>query len=167
MALSIWLRSGITDAVTVNGLLDPIDRANAIERVRDGEASLLYISPEMLRSKTIEKILLSRDVVRFVIDEAHCFSAWGQDFRVDYMHIGKFIREYQKKKQCFEPIPVSCFTATAKQKVVQDICDYFRRELGTELYRFASSASRTNLHYSVLYAETDDNKYSLLRNLVQ
>ena len=157
---------GITDAVTVNGLLDPIDRANAIERVRDGEASLLYISPEMLRSKTIEKILLSRDVVRFVIDEAHCFSAWGQDFRVDYMHIGKFIREYQKKKQCFEPIPVSCFTATAKQKVVQDICDYFRRELGTELYRFASSASRTNLHYSVLYAETDDNKYSLLRNLV-
>ncbi len=157
---------GIPDAVTINGLLDPIERANAIERVRDGEASLLYISPEMLRSKTIEKILLSRTVVRFVIDEAHCFSAWGHDFRVDYMYIGRFIREYRKKKQSFEPIPVSCFTATAKQKVIQDICDYFRRELGIELALFASSASRTNLHYSVLYAETDDAKYSLLRNLV-
>ena len=89
---------GITDAVTINGLLDPITRALAIQRVRDGEASLLYISPEMLRSKTIGRILLARHIVRFVIDEAHCFSSWGQDFRVDYLYIGKFIREYQQKK---------------------------------------------------------------------
>ena len=45
---------GITDAVTINGLLDPISRAEAINRVMDGDASLLYISPEMLRSKTID-----------------------------------------------------------------------------------------------------------------
>lgn len=81
---------GITEAVTINGLLDPITRALAIQRVQDGEASLLYISPEMLRSKTVEKILMARHVVRFVIDEAHCFSSWGQDFRVDYLYIGKF-----------------------------------------------------------------------------
>ena len=62
---------GITDAVTINGLLDPITRALAIQRVQDGDASLLYISPELLRSKTIEKILLARHVVRFVIDEIH------------------------------------------------------------------------------------------------
>ena len=62
---------GITDAVTINGLLDPISRSLAIQRVLDGEASLLYIAPESLRSKTIEKILLARHVVRFVIDEAH------------------------------------------------------------------------------------------------
>ena len=66
---------GITDAVTINGLLNPIERADAIERVASGEASLLYIAPEMLRSKTIERILLARHVMRFVIDEAHCFSA--------------------------------------------------------------------------------------------
>lgn len=157
---------GIADAVTINGLLDPISRASAIERVRDGEASLLYIAPEMLRSKTIEKILMARRVVRFVIDEAHCFSSWGQDFRVDYMYIGKFIREYQKKKGYGEAIPVSCFTATAKQKVVQDICDYFKNELNIDLALYASAASRTNLRYSVIHAETDDDKYNKLRALI-
>ena len=114
---------GLTDAVTINGLLDPISRSLAIERVQSGDASLLYISPEMLRSNTIERILLARHVVRFVIDEAHCFSAWGQDFRVDYMYIGKFIKKYQERKRGGCVVPVSCFTATAKQKVVQDICD--------------------------------------------
>lgn len=157
---------GITEAVTINGLLDPISRSHAIERVLDGGASLLYIAPEMLRSKTIEKILLARHVVRFVIDEAHCFSSWGQDFRVDYLYIGKFIREYQKKKGIKEAIPVSCFTATAKQKVIQDICDYFKQTLDLELQLFASTASRTNLHYSVIHADSDEEKYAKLRSLV-
>lgn len=157
---------GITDAVTINGLLDPITRALSIQRVQDGGASLLYLSPEMLRSKTIEKILIARHVVRFVIDEAHCFSSWGQDFRVDYLYIGKFIREYQRKKTCKDPIPVSCFTATAKQKVVQDICDYFKKTLNVDLELFTSTASRTNLHYSVIHAENDDDKYLKLRDLV-
>ena len=157
---------GITDAVTINGLLDPITRALAIQRVHDGEASLLYISPETLRSKTIERILMARHVVRFVIDEAHCFSSWGQDFRVDYLYIGKFIKEYQLKKGCKDPIPVSCFTATAKQKVVQDICDYFKQTLNLDLELFASTASRTNLHYSVIHSETDEDKYLKLRELI-
>lgn len=157
---------GITDAVTINGLLDPITRSLAIQRVLDGDASLLYIAPEMLRSNTIERILLARHVVRFVIDEAHCFSSWGQDFRVDYLYIGKFIRQYQEKKRLASPIPVSCFTATAKQKVVQDICDYFQETLGLKLELFASNASRTNLRYSVIHADTDDDKYQKLRGLI-
>ncbi|MDE6150966.1 MAG: RecQ family ATP-dependent DNA helicase, partial [Prevotella sp.] len=157
---------GITDAVTINGLLDPISRSEAIQRVMNGDASLLYIAPEMLRSKTIEKVLQTRHVVRFVIDEAHCFSSWGQDFRVDYLYIGKFISQYQKNKKCREPIPISCFTATAKQKVVQDICDYFKQSLNLDLQIFASSATRTNLHYSVIHADTDEDKYMKLRSLI-
>lgn len=157
---------GITDAVTINGLLDPITRALSIQRVMDGDASLLYIAPEMLRSKTIEKILMTRNVVRFVIDEAHCFSSWGQDFRVDYLYIGKFIKDYQEKKGCKHPIPVSCFTATAKQKVIQDICDYFKQTLNLDFKIFASSASRTNLRYSVIHAETDEDKYIKLRQII-
>lgn len=167
---------GFTNAVTINGLLDPISRSLAIERVQSGDATLLYIAPEMLRSKTIERILMARHVVRFVIDEAHCFSAWGQDFRVDYLYIGKFIKEYQERKFGKDAmarnhgqtlIPISCFTATAKQKVVQDICDYFKLWLGTDLQLFASSASRTNLHYSVIHVDSDGNKYNLLRSLVE
>lgn len=157
---------GITDAVTINGMLDPITRSMSIQRVQDGEASLLYISPEMLRSKTIERILMNRYVVRFVIDEAHCFSSWGQDFRVDYLYIGKFIKKYQQTKNCKDPIPVSCFTATAKQKVIQDICDYFKQTLDLNLELFASTASRTNLHYSVIHVEGDNDKYLKLRELV-
>ena len=157
---------GITEAVTINGLLDPISRANAFERVADGSASILYIAPEMLRSKTIERLLLCRNVVRFVIDEAHCFSAWGHDFRVDYLYIGDFIRKLQEKKSNHMAIPVSCFTATAKQKVISDIRDYFQKKLGLTLELFASSAERTNLRYSVIYAETEDDKYNHLRNLL-
>lgn len=91
-------KSGITDAVTINGLLDPIERAKSIERVENGSACLLYISPESLRSKTIERLLLGRGITRFVIDEAHCFSVWGQDFRPDYMYIADFIKLIQEKK---------------------------------------------------------------------
>lgn len=160
------IERGITDAVTINGMLDPISRSLAIQRVQDGEASLLYISPEMLRSKTIERILLARNIVRFVIDEAHCFSSWGQDFRVDYLYIGKFISEYQNKKGNQTPVPVSCFTATAKPKVIQDICDYFKSTLDLKLELFASTATRTNLQYSVIHAETEEDKYSKLRNLI-
>ena len=157
---------GITDAVTINGLLDPISRSLAIKRVLEGEASLLYISPEMLRSKTIERILTVRHVVRFVIDEAHCFSAWGQDFRVDYLYIGKFIREYQERKKLPRPIPVSCFTATAKQKVIQDIRDYFKQTLDLDLELFASTASRSNLRYSVIHSESNSDKYQKLRSII-
>lgn len=135
--------------------------------VLTGPYTILYISPEQLRSRTIEKLLLSRNVVRFVIDEAHCFSAWGQDFRVDYLYIGDFIRELQEKKGLNSPIPVSCFTATAKQKVISDIRDYFQARLGVELELFTSAAARENLRYVVLHQETEEGKYNTLRALVE
>lgn len=115
----------ITEAVTINGLFDPIERAKSFERAENGSASMLYISPESLRSKSIERLIIGRNVVRFVIDEAHCFSSWGQDFRVDYLYIGDFIKSIQEKKNLTDGIPDSCFTATAKQKVIEDIRDYF------------------------------------------
>lgn len=160
-------RRGVAEAVTINGLLSPIERAEAIERVESGIVSLLYISPESLRSVTIERLLLSRHIDRFVIDEAHCFSAWGQDFRVDYLYIGDFIRELQKKKGNGCKIPVSCFTATAKQKVISDIKEYFKSKLDIDLELFATNASRTNLRYEVLYKETDEEKYETLRSLIE
>lgn len=159
-------KKGISEAVYINGLLSPIERRNALERVESGEASLLYIAPEQLRSKTIEKVLMSRTLVRIVIDEAHCFSAWGQDFRIEYMFIGEFIRHLQECKGLDTPIPVSCFTATAKPKVISDICDYFRDRLGITLKRFTTDVARTNLRYTVLFRASDEDKYQTLRNLL-
>ena len=156
----------ITDAVTINGMLDPIERAESIARIRDGRASILYISPETLRSRTIEHLLLGRNVVRFVIDEAHCFSSWGQDFRVDYLYIADFIASLQEKKNMQEPIPVSCFTATAKQQVIEDIRTYFKERLNLELQLYTSGAGRTNLHYQVFEKGTEEEKYNAVRDLI-
>lgn len=158
---------GITDAVTINGLLDPIERAKSFERVENGSASILYISPESLRSKTIERLLLGRNIVRFVIDEAHCFSSWGQDFRVDYLYIGDFIKSIQDKKNIEDGIPVSCFTATAKQKVIEDIRDYFRNKRSLELQVYSADASRSNLHYQVFEKESEEEKYNTVRDLIE
>lgn len=160
-------KKGITEAVAINGLLDPIERSKAIERVETGLASLLYISPESLRSNTIERLLLKRKIARFVIDEAHCFSSWGQDFRVDYLYIGDFIRHLQDIKGLDNPIPVSCFTATAKLKVIEDIRNYFRDKLKLDLKLFNAKASRTNLHYRVYRQDNEEDKYNQLRFIIE
>ena len=160
-------KKSITEAVTINGLLDPIERSKTIERVENGYASILYISPESLRSITIERLLLKRKIARFVIDEAHCFSSWGQDFRVDYLYIGDFILNLQKKKQLEDPIPVSCFTATAKQKVIEDIRAYFKDKLNLTLDVFSTKAARTNLHYKVFQKDNEEDKYNQLRSIIE
>ena len=158
---------GITEAVTINGLLDPIERAKSFERIEDGSATMLYISPESLRSKTIERLILGRKIVRFVIDEAHCFSSWGQDFRVDYLYIGDFIRQLQEKKNLEDGISVSCFTATAKQKVIEDIRDYFKEKLSLDLELYTSKTSRTNLQYKVFEKGDEEEKYQATRDLIE
>jgi len=158
---------GITEAVTINGLLDPIERAKSIERVANGSANLLYISPESLRSVSIERLLLKRKIARFVIDEAHCFSSWGQDFRVDYLYIGDFIKGLQATKNLEQPIPVSCFTATAKPKVIEDIKAYFKEKLNLELELFSAKLSRPNLHYQVYRKQTEEDKYNQLRSIIE
>ena len=160
-------KAGITEAVTINGLLDPIERAKSIERVENGSASILYISPESLRSKTVEKLLLGRNVVRFVIDEAHCFSAWGHDFRVDYLYIGDFIKSIQEKKNLQKSISISCFTATARQRVIEDIKNYFKEKLSLDLEVFRANASRANLHYKVFMKDTKEDKYDCVRELLE
>ncbi|MFC0261301.1 RecQ family ATP-dependent DNA helicase [Fontibacter flavus] len=160
-------KMGITEAVTINGLLDPIERSKSFERVEDGSASILYISPESLRSKSIEKLLLGRKIDRVVIDEAHCFSSWGQDFRIDYLNIADFIQKLQETKNLSEPIPVSCFTATAKQRVVEDIRNYFREKLSINLEIFHSGVSRTNLRFEVVERTKEEEKYAALRDLLE
>ena len=138
---------GIGACVTVNGLLSMPERANALERVRLGDAGILIISPEQLRSVSLRRVLDQREIGSWVLDEAHCLSRWGHDFRPDYRYVGRFIRE----KAGDDPAPpVLCLTATAKPDVKDEITDYFRQELGIELRVFDGGARRTNLDFVVV-----------------
>jgi len=158
-------KKGSADAVTINGLLNNVERAKVIELINNGIASILYIAPESLRSNTIENIIASRNIARFVIDEAHCFSSWGHDFRVDYQYIGEFINNIIDKKG-IASIPISCFTATAKQKVISDILDYFKEKCNLSLDLFTTSVERKNLSYRVIPKNNDEEKYHEVRDLI-
>lgn len=152
---------GITKAIAINGLLSPLERQEAIERVENGDIQLVYISPESLRSPTILRILRERSIARFVIDEAHCFSSWGQDFRVDYLYIGDFIKNLQAER-LHTKIPISCFTATAKPQVIDDIKAYFQSKLNIQLNEFVTRANRVNLKYEVIDIKDPNQKMASL-----
>ena len=138
---------GIGCCVTVNGLLSMPERAVALERVRLGDAGILLISPEQLRARSLRQVLNQREIGAWVLDEAHCLSRWGHDFRPDYRYVGRFIRE--KAGDGAVP-PVLCLTATAKPDVTDDIARHFKDKLGIELTVFDGGAERTNLTFEVI-----------------
>ena len=117
-----------------------------MEKVRLGDAAILLIAPEQLRSVTLRRALSQREIGAWVLDEAHCLSKWGHDFRPDYFYVGRFIRESAGD----DPLPpVLCLTATAKPDVKAEIIDYFQRELRQELRVFDGGSQRTNLEFVV------------------
>ncbi|MCV2870366.1 RecQ family ATP-dependent DNA helicase [Defluviimonas sp. WL0002] len=152
-------RAGISSAVTINGMLSMPERQDAFDRVRLGQAAILLISPEQLRSISIRSVLAQREVGLWVLDEAHCVSKWGHDFRPDYRYIGRFIREFSGD---LGPAPVLCLTATAKPEVVRDITEHFRDRLSVELELFDGGATRTNLAFSVLATSKESKLGDLL-----
>ena len=138
---------GIGSCVTINGLLSMPERADALDRVRLGDAGILIISPEQLRSVSVRRVLGQREIGAWVLDEAHCLSKWGHDFRPDYRYIGRFIRE----RAGGDPAPpVLCLTATAKPDVMAEIVDYFQTDLDIRLKVFDGGAQRTNLEFVVV-----------------
>ncbi len=140
------VRAGISSAVTINGLSSLPERQDALDKVRLGDAAILLISPEQLRSTTVRSVLAQREVGLWVLDEAHCVSKWGHDFRPDYRYVSRFIKESSGD----EPAPVLCLTATAKPDVVRDIRSHFKERLGSELALIDGGASRSNLSFQVL-----------------
>lgn len=139
-------RAGIASAVTVNGMLSMPERQDALDKVRMGEAAMLLISPEQLRSNSVRSVLNQREIGLWVLDEAHCVSKWGHDFRPDYRYIARFIKEGAGDQP---PAPVLCLTATAKPEVVRDIREHFQTRLGIELVLLDGGAVRTNLSFEV------------------
>ena len=138
---------GIGCCVTVNGLLSMPERADALDRVRLGDAGIVLIAPEQLRSVSFRRVLNQREIGAWVLDEAHCLSKWGHDFRPDYRYVGRFIRENAGDQ--LVP-PVLCLTATAKPDVKADIIEYFLEKLDIELNVFDGGAQRDNLEFLVV-----------------
>ena len=138
---------GITCAVAVNGLLSMPERGDALDRVRLGEVGILIISPEQLRSVSVRRALAQREIGAWVLDEAHCLSKWGHDFRPDYRYVGRFIREGAGTGDI---PPILCLTATAKPEVVADIQAYFRDQVGVALKLFDGGSERDNLSFDVI-----------------
>ncbi len=140
---------GIGSCVTVNGMLSMPERTEALDRVRLGDAAIVLTSPEQLRNPSVRRAIAQREIGAWVLDEAHCLSRWGHDFRPDYRYIGRFIREHGGDV----PAPVMCLTATAKLDVIRDICDHFREHLGIEFIAFNGGARRDNLEFVVAPTE--------------
>jgi ATP-dependent DNA helicase RecQ len=111
---------GIAAAV-LNSSLAPEEQGRVLGRVEDGKVKLLYISPERLQQERTRQLLQSVPLSFFVIDEAHCISHWGHDFREDY-------RNLRIIKETFNPISVHAFTATATEEVQKDILEELRLE---------------------------------------
>lgn len=86
---------------------------------------------------------------------------------MDYLYIGDFLKQLQQKKKLVEPIPVSCFTATAKQKVIEDIKEYFKVKLNIDFELFRAGSSRTNLRYKVFKRGDKREKYNSLREIIE
>ncbi len=109
------------EAECLNSSLPPEEQRFIVNQVRKGEVKLLYISPERLQKESTTQLLKSVSLSFFVIDEAHCISHWGHDFREDY-------RNLRVIKDLFRPVPVHAFTATATEEVRRDILEQLRLE---------------------------------------
>ena len=154
---------GIASCVTINGLLSMPERADALEKVRLGDAGILIISPEQLRSVSVRRVLSQREIGGWVLDEAHCLSRWGHDFRPDYRYIGRYIRE----RSGGDPVPpVLALTATAKPDVIKEILEYFRKELGIALRVFDGGSQRTNLEFVVVQTSGGE-KFSHIHQIIE
>lgn len=152
----------------ISGYLNPLERSEILAQVREGFVDILYLAPEALRSNSIFNALKRRVIERFIIDEAHCFSTWGHDFRHDYYFIADTIRELETSLYQ-PPIAVSCFTATAKMAVIDDIEKYFDDKFKDKsklpLTKFIASSERYNLKYEVIEVESTKAKYDELLKL--
>ena len=143
----IALMKDQVDALNANGIaarfINSSLAASEIEhvqaQVRRGQVKILYVAPERLPLPAFRRFLHSLNLSLVAIDEAHCISEWGHEFRPDY-------RNLRQLRQDFPSVPVIALTATATERVREDIIG----QLGLQRGRvFLSSFNRANLSYSV------------------
>ena len=132
------------------------ERADIIRQLKNNRIDMLFITPETLMSDEIQGVLPDMRIGLFVIDEAHCISDWGHDFRLEYGRLGRII------SGIFSNVPVLATTATANDRVVNDL----KVQLGHDVYISRGPLTRASLHIQVLRLEGKTDRYAwLLENL--
>lgn len=144
------------DARSINSTLTPREQRAETAAVEEGQGELLYCTPERFRDRDFFEALLAREVALFVVDEAHCVSHWGHDFRPDYMMLGGIAERLGRP-------PILALTATAPPEVQDDVIRQLRLK---EPYRHIGELVRPNLFLEVLPTVNDAEKDAALERLL-
>ena len=127
------------DALAMHSHLNTAETRETARQVESGEGEILYLTPERFKDRDFFERLLSRKVSLFVVDEAHCVSQWGHDFRPDYLTLGSVVERLGRP-------PILALTATATEEVRRDII----RQLGmSEPHTTVTGFARPNLRFEV------------------
>ena len=148
------LQSGVP-AAYINSSLSQEEYFDVIDRVRRGAYKLLYVAPERLLTDGFLNLAKKMRISMLAVDEAHCVSQWGQDFRPSYLQIPEFIRQLDKR-----PV-LGAFTATATRQVKEDIA---RLILLEDPLQITTGFDRPNLFFRV---EKPKNKSAWLLRFLE
>jgi ATP-dependent DNA helicase RecQ len=155
--LDMLRERGIDAVVALNSTLTDDQEAAAIARIASGAMKIVFVTPEKLEDDAFVATLASLTVPLFVVDEAHCISAWGHDFRPAYLNLSRVIA------QLGDPT-VLALTATATPAVREDIL----LQLGIPHVKpIVKGFDRPNLRYEVIRAESDNAKLKALKELFE
>ena len=140
------IQSGV-QAAYINSSLTQSQCSLALERARQGQYKIIYVAPERLAAANFMDFAMHARIALVAVDEAHCVSQWGQDFRPSYLSIPAFIRSLPKRP------PIGAFTATATAQVRQDVIRLL--ELRDPLFG-ATGFDRPNLFFGVRQPKDKD-----------
>jgi len=150
-------KRGIFEAAYINSMLDQATKERIHELLKESKLKMLYVAPETFVDNKLMSILKTCNISLIAIDEVHCISVWGHNFRPDYLRLQRVIAELHNP-----PPPVLGLTATATRTVEEDI----QKQLGIECDVFKDSFDRKNLLFSVVPMSKNNIKELSLKRLL-